>query len=233
MQKHIHDPRFTAPFFALRTLFALAIKKGAQRSNPAAELRRMPVRSKDLSNRLPTRQQFLALVNAIRTGGGRFSKASADLVEFLAYTGVRLSEARWIQWRHCDFTRGEIVVAGDPVHATKNGEIRRIPMTQACRALLERIKLDRGEEPAMASVMRVHEAQKSLDRGLDATNLPRITHHDLRHYFATICIESAVDIPTVAKWLGHKNGGALAMKVYGHLRNEHSLAAASRVSFAA
>ena len=85
----------------------------------------------------------------------------------------------------------------------------------------------------MASVMRVHEAQKSLDRGLDATSLPRITHHDLRHYFATICIESAVDIPTVAKWLGHKDGGALAMKVYGHLRNEHSLAAASRVSFAA
>ncbi len=79
----------------------------------------MPVRSKDLSNRLPTRQQFLALVNAIRTGGGRFSKASTDLVEFLAYTDVRLSEARWIQWRHCDFIRGEIVVAGDPVHATR------------------------------------------------------------------------------------------------------------------
>ena len=27
-----------------------------------------------------------------------------------------------------------------------------------------------------------------------------------------------VDIPTVSRWLGHKDGGALAMKVYGHLR---------------
>jgi hypothetical protein len=29
--------------------------------------------------------------------------------------------------------------------------------------------------------------------------------------FATRCIESGVDIPTVSRWLGHKDGGALAM----------------------
>jgi len=34
----------------------------------------------------------------------------------------------------------------------------------------------------------------------------------LRHLFATRCIESGVDIPTVSRWLGHKDGGALAMK---------------------
>ena len=32
-------------------------------------------------------------------------------------------------------------------------------------------------------------------------------------------------------WLGHKNGGALAMKTYGHLRNEHSQAMAQKVKF--
>jgi len=42
-----------------------------------------------------------------------------------------------------------------------------------------------------------------------------ITHHDLRHLFATRCIETGVDIPTVSRWLGHKDGGGLAMKVYG------------------
>ena len=50
--------------------------------------------------------------------------------------------------------------------------------------------------------------------------------------FATRCIESGVDIPTVSRWLGHKDGGALAMKTYGHLRREHSIAQAQRVSFA-
>jgi hypothetical protein len=40
-----------------------------------------------------------------------------------------------------------------------------------------------------------------------------------------------VDIPTVSRWLGHKDGGALAMKTYGHLRGEHSIAQAQRVTF--
>jgi integrase len=54
---------------------------------------------------------------------------------------------------------------------------------------------------------------------------------DLRHLFATLCIESGVDIPTVSRWLGHKDGGALAMKVYGHLRDQHSVAMAEKVKF--
>ena len=54
----------------------------------------------------------------------------------------------------------------------------------------------------------------------------------LRQLFATRCIESGVDIPTVSRWLGHKDGGGLAMKVYGHLRREHSAAQAQRVRFA-
>jgi hypothetical protein len=40
-----------------------------------------------------------------------------------------------------------------------------------------------------------------------------------------------VDIPTVSRWLGHNDGGALAMKTYGHLRREHSIAQAQRVTF--
>jgi integrase len=81
-------------------------------------------------------------------------------------------------------------------------------------------------------VLLVFEAQKAMDRAFTALGMPRLTHHDMRHLFATRCIESGIDIPTVSRWLGHKDGGALAMKVYGHLRNEHSLAAAGRVSFA-
>ena len=51
------------------------------------------------------------------------------------------------------------------------------------------------------------------------------------HLFATRCIESGVDIPTVSRWLGHKDGGGLAMKVYGHLRNQHSASMAKLVNF--
>jgi hypothetical protein len=40
-----------------------------------------------------------------------------------------------------------------------------------------------------------------------------------------------VDIPTVSRWLGHKDGGALAMKVYGHLPNQHSASMAKLLKF--
>jgi hypothetical protein len=40
-----------------------------------------------------------------------------------------------------------------------------------------------------------------------------------------------VDVPTVAKWLGHSDGGALAMKTYGHVRLHHSVEAAKKVKF--
>jgi hypothetical protein len=40
-----------------------------------------------------------------------------------------------------------------------------------------------------------------------------------------------VDIPTVVGWPGHNDGGVLAMKTYGHLRPDHSLAAAQKVQF--
>ena len=35
----------------------------------------------------------------------------------------------------------------------------------------------------------------------------------------------------MSRWLGHKDGGALAMKVYGHLRDQHSVAMAHKVTF--
>jgi integrase len=72
-------------------------------------------------------------------------------------------------------------------------------------------------------------AMKAVEK---KAGIAHLTHHDLRHLFATRCIESGVDIPTVSRWLGHKDGGALAMKVYGHLRNQHSASMAKLVNFA-
>ena len=80
-------------------------------------------------------------------------------------------------------------------------------------------------------VLRVREAQKAMNRAAQKVGMIRITHHDLRHLFATVCIESGVDIPTVSRWLGHLDGGVLAMKTYGHLRDEHSRQSALKVSF--
>ena len=99
------------------------------------------------------------------------------------------------------------------------------------RALLERLRNERRKEPATASVMKVGECQIAMDTAAKKVGIAHLTHHDLRHLFATRCIESGVDIPTVSRWLGHKDGGVLAMKVYGHLRDQHSASMAKLVKF--
>jgi len=140
----------------------------------------------------------------------------ADLVQFLAFGGFRKSEAANVTWGDCDFTKGEIIVRGDAETGTKNWETRRVPMIPDMCQLLERLRAKRAAEPARERVMKVRECQGAINKACAKLGISRITHHDLRHLFATTCIESGVDIPTVSRWLGHKDGGALAMKVYGH-----------------
>ena len=167
----------------------------------------------------------------MRTAGGRDSKNCADLASGLAFTGCRIGEAIRITWRDVDFAKDEILVRGDSETGTKNWGIRRVPMIPDARMLFERMKAEQTERGLTEPVFLVRECQKSMDRAAKIVGMARITHHKLRHFFATVCIESGVDIPTVSRWLGHKDGGALAMKTYGHLRREHSLAQAQKVQF--
>ena len=65
----------------------------------------------------------------------------ADLIEFLAYSGLRIrSEALWVTWEDIDWKRKEIIVRDDPVTATKNSETRRVPLIQDMQDLLKRLK---------------------------------------------------------------------------------------------
>ena len=218
----------------LRAIFEIGIESGARRDNPAKakEMKRLSEVSKRL--RLPEPAQFEKFVKEIENGGGGFSKSCAELVRFLAYGGFRIGEAKHITWADCDFARGKIIVNGEPETGLKGrqaGESREVPMIPDMRQLLEQMKAARPDEPSTATVTRVHECQKAMDRAASEVKITRITHHDLRHLFATRCIEAGVDIPTVSRWLGHKDGGALAMKVYGHLRDHHSNEMAQKVSF--
>jgi integrase len=214
----------------LRTLLEIGLEAGARYDNPAKFVKRASERPKVLA--LPEAEQFERFVDELENGGGGSSQACADLVRFLAFGGFRKGEAANITWGDCDFDKGEIVVRGDPETGTKNWTVRRVPMIRDMRQLLQRLQAERPGRQATESVMEVRECQKSMDRAAKAIGMARITHHDLRHLFATRCIESGVDIPTVSRWLGHKDGGALAMKVYGHLRDQHSVSMAQRVTFA-
>lgn len=222
--------RYNNTLAGLRHVFEVAKDAGIMYGNPAERLERVPVRTKQLT--LPSSDQFLRIVDAVEDAGAWCSRDCADFVRGLAFTGCRKGEAAQIEWRDVDFKASEIIIRGDPETGTKNWTVRRVPLIPDARELFEQMRADRANEPLNAKVFRVRESQKALDRACKKVGADRITHHDLRHLFATRCIESGVDIPTVSRWLGHKDGGALAMKTYGHLRREHSLAQAQRVTFA-
>jgi len=227
--KTVSPTRYNNTLAILRHVLDVAVEAGVIYGNPAAVAKRAPIRAKQIA--LPSIEKFNALISEMRCGYSRDSDNCADLAAGLAFTGCRIGEARQLRWRDIDFDAGEIVVRGDPNTATKNWELRRVPFISDARRLFERMRSENPNEPLDTRLFRVGECQKSLDRACKKVGAERITHHDLRHLFATQCIESGVDIPTVSRWLGHKDGGALAMKTYGHLRREHSIAQAQRVNF--
>lgn len=213
----------------LRMVLDVGIKGGVRFSNPASEVRKVKVPLRSL--RLPTPKQFQEMLQIIAEGGGRFSRDCADLVAFLGYGGFRKGEAAAVQWSDCDLKKRRILVQGNAIHGTKNSESRWIPMNEPMAQLLERLRSERPEETTTQLVIKVQECQKSLTKACKLLEIDRITHHDLRHFFATCCIEEGIDIPTVSRWLGHKDGGALAMRIYGHLSDHHSQAMAQRLTF--
>jgi integrase len=214
---------------SLRHIFELAIGRGLITRNPALAVARVRVPAKKLE--LPASEQFKHIVEYIRSSKQPINQGSADLVEFLAYSGCRISEAGRVRWTHVDEERGRIWIAPG-----KNSIARHLPLLDSMRDLLERIKqaprfFKSPHRRDDGYVLSVIQCRKLLTQACDKVGVHRLTHHDLRHLFATRCIESGVDIPTVSRWLGHKDGGALAMRTYGHLRDEHSQAMAAKVSF--
>ncbi len=177
-----------------------------------AEMRRVPDES-DTFKPNPEQRVYL------ETMAGEM----ADHAELLAYSGMRKEEAT-------KSTVGDDLGDEFKIWGTKSESAERtIPVNPALRAVLDRIK-SRRVGPKTKLVMTA-EPRTAMRRACQRLGLPLLRNHDLRHYFASVCIASGVDVPTVSRWLGHADGGALAMKTYGHLLKDHSQAAAQKVDF--
>lgn len=228
---------------ALRQIMEIAVETGAIHKNPVFSLstetglRKKAVREKWVP---PARAQVNALFVAMETNGsiGGHGAEAADFCRFLLMSGARVGEVPVTMWKHVDWDRDQVNLPG---FKTETSE-RYIPLFPALALLLRKLQERRKSAARFHadgetflglsdSLFKIKECQKTIDAACKRVGMPRITHHDFRHLFATMCIESGVDIPTVSKWLGHSDGGALAMKTYGHLRQEHSAMQAAKVNF--
>jgi len=213
--------RYNGALALLRRTYARAMESGHVGSNLPLSLKR--VRPKKMKHDLPTADAFAGIVADILSQKKARSKAKAMAVEFLAYTGLRISEAQAVRWR--DIKPDHLVV----MNPAKSDDMRQVPLIPAAKGLLKRLRSAEIPTAADDPVMLIKSPRIALDNSCQRLGIDHMRVHDLRHIFATRCIEAGVDLPTLASWLGHKDGGVLCMQVYGHLCKKHSTAMAGRV----
>ena len=205
-----------------------AKRDGLILNNPAREISRRKMAKPNIV--IPTREQFKLLVETMRQPEAHAAHG-ANLIELLAYTGMRLAEATSLTWLDMALERGVFIVTGGEL-GTKNLEARTVPIFPAMHDLLLRLKAGSTPRP-LDKVIPILSAKKALIGACKRAELPHFTHHCLRHYFVSNAIEAGIDFKVIAGWIGHKDGGVLVAKTYGHLRDAHSFEMAKRMTFSA
>jgi integrase len=161
----------------------------------------------------------------------------SDYIRLMAHCGARRNETLRLLWSDVDFERKQITIGSDG--QSKNGEARTVDFNSALVAHLRDMQKrrapdsqwlfpspQRGERDTHAMTFR-----ESLTLARQAAGLHDFGFHDCRHHFISFAVMSGIDYMTIARWVGHKDGGVLIGKVYGHLSNEHAQAQAARLNF--
>lgn len=219
---------------ALRNVLNSAVEDGYLRDLPKMKMLEEPPTPK---RQLLTPAEFDQLILAARNNCAKNGKQLADYLLFLAFSGAREQEALRIKWSDVDFERQRLTIGSDQL--SKNWESRTVEFNPRLGSLLAEMQRRRAPDcswlfPSPRRGPRDEHAmsfRESLKIARQAAGLEWVGFHDLRHYFCSMCVMAGIDFMTIAAWLGHKDGGILVGKVYGHLLDEHRQRAAKQVRF--
>jgi integrase len=207
-----------------------------------AHLRELP-RIKTLQEQPPRKRELITpsefdrLITAAKNACEKNGEQLADYLRFLAFSGAREKEALRVKWADVDLERERVTIGADGL--SKNRESRTVEFNSQLNALLRGMRTCRAPDcswlfPSPQRGPRDEHAKsfrESLKIARKAAGLEWVGFHDLRHYFCSVCVMTGIDFMTIAAWLGHKDGGILVGKVYGHLLDEHRQKAAKLVHF--
>ncbi len=193
-----------------------------ERSNEKSQ----PRLAEEIGVSIATYRRYLALHRANKLLFSGTSAHEADLACGLAFTGGRLNEVNQLTWKNIKFGENLIHIGGTKSDSAERDAL----MIPQARALFERLRAARPDEPLTERVFKVRECQNTLTRGCAEVGVQRMTHHDFRHYFITACLETTDAHPRViAEWVGHKDGGKLILDTYGHVRRDYARKIAAQV----
>jgi integrase len=206
----------------LRRMFNLALKWGLyQGANPAQSPGMLREQPREIFLAGP---QLRALMAALADESDR---AAAGAITLLALTGARRSEVLRARWQHVDLKRGLLTVP-----LAKSGRHRHVVLSGAAIGVLLLQPRVLGREFVFASPRLpgrpIQGVRAAWARAKAAAGLPAETRlHDLRHTFASLCVNGSVLLYEVSKLLGHSSQATTAR--YAHLRDDRLLAAANAV----
>ena len=172
-----------------------------------------------------------------------------DFLRLLAFSGCREQEGLRIKWAHVDFENRRLFLGADESFkaaavtvgqggSTKNRRSRVVDFNAQLESLLVEMKARRAPDCSwlFPSPQRgpkdfpARSLRESLKLVRTHAKLPVLGFHDLRHLFCSVCVMAGIDFMTIAAWLGHKDGGILIGKVYGHLLDDHRKKMAAKLT---
>jgi len=175
---------------------------------------------------LITSQQLNALCEAAP------SQQLADLLRVCAYSGARISEARTLKWNNVHWDREQLEIWSTKTQAIRyvdfNGSLKNILVDMAKRRVPDSDYIFPSPKLDHSPIINIRLA---LAIARARVGLPHFSFHHCRHFFASMCVMAGIDYMTIARWLGHSDGGVLIGKIYGHLNAEHTKRQAQKLLF--
>jgi integrase len=198
--------------WTLRKIFRLAVADGVIGTNPAEGLR--TERQTEKLKLTPSWEQFKQIVELVRSQPQSDTREdSADLLEFYGRAGLGTAEAASLLWQDIEFDRSKIQLL-----RAKTGKSFVVDIYPQLRPLLEKLRQKNPNPAPNSPVFKVKAAKKALAYACRKLGFPQFSPRSFRRMFITRCLERGIDPGLVARTQGHRDGGALILKTYRHIR---------------
>lgn len=210
----------------LRKVFRFAIEEKKWRwDNPMEGITNYKHTEKEVP--VPSQEEIDSVIHALRTMPIRGGKDCAVFVEFLRLTGMRFHEAQTALRSKVNFEKNYMEIKG------KGDKWRIIDLFPNLRIFLQQLlsKPSTHDRIFPPSKGDVYDPRIAFALGRKASGVPHFSFHGIRHAWATRLVELGIDYATIAKWMGHSDGGMLVANRYGkHSRRNHFQDVAQKVT---
>lgn len=213
----------------LGNVLHLAQRRGMLKSNPLAVRGRYSVADdvRHCREVAPTPEGLKQIEYWLRAQN---EDGAADVICFLAFSGLRIGEALPLDWESVNWAEKVIHVQRE-----KRGIMPWVPLLPEMESLLRTMQKRANSHLLFPSPFEPESPRDDsairhrLGAACKALGLGHVTPHGLRSYFVTQARQSGLSDAEIAMLIGDKTGPAIIALTYGDVRPDHLLKQAQRI----